>query len=451
MRSKSRPATLLAGLVTLSVVALAGCSSSTTPDASSSSAAPDKASIDEAMNTPTTLTYWSWVSDLDKEVALFEKKYPKIKIDVQNVGQGAAAYQKLRTALKSGEGAPDLAQIEFQYLSSFTLTKSLADLAPLGADEMKGDFPEWIWKQVSINNGVYAVPQDSGPMGNLYRSDILAKAGITDAPTTWDQYAADAATVKEKTGSYISNLAANEPGAFVGLLWQAGVKPFGYDGEKTVSISVNGSDSQKVYAYWQGLIQKDLISTDADFADSWYQGLAKGKYAGWLGAAWGPMFLQGTVADTSGKWSAAPLPQWSAGENASGNWGGSTTAVMATSQHAIAAYEFAKFLNTDPTSAMMLNTQQSLFPVTNAVLKDSAFTGAKSAFFNNQEVNKTFSDISPTINTDFEWLPFMDYVYSSFNETVGKAMTAKGDLSAAADTWQKDLETYAKQQGFTVK
>jgi multiple sugar transport system substrate-binding protein len=44
----------------------------------------------------------------------------------------------------------------------------------------------------------------------------------------------------------------------------------------------------------------------------------------------------------------------------------------------------------------------------------------------------------------------MDYAYSSFGDSVGKAIAAKGDLSAALDVWQKTLVDYGTQQGFEV-
>ena len=48
-------------------------------------------------------------------------------------------------------------------------------------------------------------------------------------------------------------------------------------------------------------------------------------------------------------------------------------------------------------------------------------------------MNELFSDISTTVDTEFQWLPFMDYVYSSCNETLGKAIAEKGDLAAGLD------------------
>ena len=438
----------LLGTTAAVALVLTGCGGAT-DSARTDPVAEDE--IQKALETPTELTFWTWVPDIDKEVALFEEAYPAIDVKVENVGQGLPHYQKLRSALEAGEGAPDVAQIEYQYIPSFVLPGSLLDLAPYGASDHADEYVDWAWNQVAPGEQVWAFPQDVGPMGNLYREDILAEAGITEAPETWAEYADAAKVVKDATGSYISNLGATQAGQMIGFFWQAGVKPFGYDGEETVSISVNSDKAKEVASYWSDLIAKDLISTDVDFNDQWYQGLANGKYAGWLTAAWGPVFLQGTAESTSGKWRAAPLPQWGAGENVSGNWGGSANAVMATTENPIAAYELAKFINTDKESAFLLATEQFLFPPQVSVLEDEAFVGQESEFYGGQKVNELFAEISTTVDTEFEWLPFMDYVYSSYEEVVGKVIADKGDIAAALDVWQDKLVSYAEDQGFTVE
>jgi multiple sugar transport system substrate-binding protein len=406
--------------------------------------------IDEALSTPTELTFWTWVPDIQNEVDLFEETYPAISVTVENVGQGADHYQQLRTVLLSGEGAPDVAQMEYQFIPSFLVTESLLDLTPYGAADLEGDYVPWVWEQVATGSGVWGIPQDTGPMGNLYRTDILEQAGVTEPPATWEEYADAAEAVRNSTDSYISNLAQNQAGQLVGLLWQAGVKPFGYDGAEGVTVNVNSPEAKEVMSYWQDLIQRDLVSVDADFNDNWYQGLANGKYAGWLTAAWGPVFLQGTAADTSGLWRAAPLPQWTAGESVSGNWGGSSDAVIATTENPIAAYELAKWINNDPSSTLMFATEQFLFPAQNDVLSDPAFLDLESEFFGGQRVNALFSEISATVDTEFEWLPYMEYAYTSFEETIGMAIAEKGDLAAGLDAWQDALVSYGEEQGFTV-
>jgi multiple sugar transport system substrate-binding protein len=451
MRSPRKAATALGALAVATLLVLTGCAPST---GSTGAAGPKKVTqsdIDKAMNTPTTLTFWTWVPNIQNEIDLFEKKYPKIKVNLVNTTGGAQHYPKLRSALKAGKGVPDVAQVELDYIPSFTQTKSLLDLTPYGGRGLGADYVDWVWNQVSNSAGVWGIPQDSGPLGTLYRDDLFKKAGLNGTPKTWADFATAAADVKKKTGSYITDLPGSDMFQMIGFFWQAGAKPFSYDGKKTVGIDLDSATDQKVVSYWQDLIDKNLVSTDADFNNDWYQGLSRGKYASWLVAAWGPVFLQGTAKNTSGKWRAGTLPQWNAGDNVSGNWGGSSDAVMSTTKNPIQAYELAKFINHDPQSTLMLANKQFLFPVKKATLTDPQFTGQKAAFYGGQQVNKTFAAISSTVDPKFDWLPFMDYVNSSYSTTLGKAIADHSDLKAALSAWQQQVVSYAKQQGFTVK
>jgi multiple sugar transport system substrate-binding protein len=409
-----------------------------------------QADIDKAMQKPTELTFWTWVPQIEKEVALFEKKYPAIKVNVVNAGR-AAHYTKLRTALKAGTGAPDVAQMEFQYIPTFSITKSLVDLRPYGAQAQMTKFVDWTVAQVTGAHGeIWAYPQDTGPMGMLYRKDLFDKYGIA-APKTWDDFAAAARKLHAADPKlFITNLASNSNGAWMGLLWQAGAKPFTTSGADAVTVNVNDATSKKVADYWGGLVKEGLVSTDAGFTDSWFQALNRGKYATWLAAAWGPVFLSGQAKSTSGLWRAAPMPQWDGSKPASGNWGGSTTAVIAGTKNPIAAAKFAEFINTDPESTKELATEQFLFPATKALLTDPAFVQEKPAFYGGQTVNKTFSDISTTVDTHFQWPPFLEQAASDWDETVGKSLADKSDTSSALDKWQSRVVTYAKNQGFKV-
>lgn len=409
-----------------------------------------QAQIDEAMNKDTTLTFWTWVPDIQNEVDLFEKKYPKVKVKLVNVGAGAPHYQKMRAAIQSGQGAPDVAQVEYQYIPSFTLGGNLLDIAPYGGTDIKGQYPEWVWSQVTKGEAVYGVPQDVGPMGLLYRDDLLKAADIA-VPTTWPDFAAAAEKYRAANPkAYFANLAPNDPGHFVSYLWQRGARPFAFDGEKTVTVNLASAEAKEVAQFWGDMVAKGVVSVDPDFNDSWYQGFSNGKYAAWPAAAWGPVFLQGTAKKTSGKWRAADLPQWDASKPASGNWGGSTDAVLKGSANPIAAAQLALFINTNKESALRLATEQFLFPPSNVILKDPAFADQELPFYGGQKVNEKFIQISDTVTPNFVWLPFMDFVYSNFTDTLGKAIADKTDLVAGLQKWQDGVAGYAKAQGFTV-
>ncbi|WP_029150343.1 ABC transporter substrate-binding protein [Microbacterium indicum] len=429
-------------------LSLISCAGGTTSDGTAA-AGPSQEEIDEALSTPTTIEFWSWVPDIQNEIDLFEAKYPDITVNLQNQGGATAQYQKLRAAIKSGD-VPDVAQIEFSFLPSFTITDSVLDLAPYGIADLEGDYAASAWSQVSTGDQVWGLPQDLGPTGLLYRTDLLEEAGV-EVPATWDEFAEAAATVKEKTGAYLTDLPGNSFSPILALLWQAGARPFGYDGDNTITLDFDSEEMQRVIGYWNDLIQQDLVATEPQLDDNWYQRMSRGDYASWLAAAWGPVFLQGTAANTTGLWAAAEMPQWDSSAPASGNQGGSADVVLADSDDAIVAAEFVKFLNHDEESTDMLATEQYLFPSLVATQENPEFREQELEFYDGQQVNDVFVGISDTVAADWQWLPFNDFASSSFKETLGAAITERTDLFAALDEWEQQLSDYAEQQGFTVE
>jgi multiple sugar transport system substrate-binding protein len=144
------------------------------------------------------------------------------------------------------------------------------------------------------------------------------------------------------------------------------------------------------------------------------------------------------------------LPQWDPNQVVSSNWGGSTDAVLKLSKNPIAASQFALFLNTNNESALKFANEQFLFPAMKEILTDPSFVNQESKFYGGQKVNEKFAQISGTVSPDFQWLPFMDYVYTNFNETLGKAFADKTDAVAGLQAWQDACAKFAKDQGFTV-
>lgn len=398
---------------------------------------------------PVTLTFWSWVPNLQSEVDLFENSHPNIKIKLENAGQSAAEYTKLETSLKANSGAPDVVQIELSHLPEFILTNKLVDLTQYGANDVKNDYVSWVWSQVTQGGKVYAIPQDSGPMGMLYRKDIFAQYHLS-VPKTWAEFAQDAETLhKANPKIYLTDFPTNDPAQFEAFAAQAGSRPFKVSGT-TVSVAVNDAGALKIANYWNPLINDKSVATAPDFTNDWYAGLGNGTYATWLTAGWGPVFLSGVAAKSAGKWAVAPLPQWNAGDTVSANWGGSTDAVTTQSQHPKEAAEFATWLNHDPASTLMLAQKQFLFPVLTSTLDNSAID-TPSAFFGGQKINDVFSAASKQIDTTYQWSPFESYVDNELQNQVAAAASGKYTLAQGLQNLQTSTVTYAKNQGFTVK
>jgi multiple sugar transport system substrate-binding protein len=396
-----------------------------------------------------TLTLWSWLPNMQKEVDLFERAHPNIKVQYVNAGQGAAHYTKMRTALKAGAGLPDVAQVEFYMLPSFRLVNALADLAPLGADKIAGDYIPWTWQQVSSGGKVYGIPWDSGPIGLLYREDILDKYQITP-PTTWEEFADSAARLsKDAKDVFLGDVMLNNSSWMYGCFWQAGWNPFKVEGTK-ISIAFNDAAAKKVATYWQKLIDAKAVDIMPSYTTEWYTAYDRGRYATWFIAAWGPVFLSQFAKSSAGLWRAAPPPQWETGKYVSANMGGSTLAVTTQSKHPKEAAELAMWLMNDPTPTDMFVTQQFLFPTMKSILDSPSFANTTNAFYGGQKVDEVFIESAKHVDRVIEWSPFQDYVNAQLIAEMTAAGAGKGTLVQALDRVQDNLVKYAKMQGFTI-
>jgi multiple sugar transport system substrate-binding protein len=398
-----------------------------------------------------TITVWAWTPGTEEAAKMFEKAHPNIKVKLQNVGQGPPHYRKVRTVLKSGKGLPDVIHMEFQFIPSFTLTKSLLDMTPYLPDNFMSNYPEWIQKQIQVDKGIYGVPWDTGPLGFIYREDLVKKAGIKTPIETWDEFAAAAEKYHKKfPKSYLVNMPGGQTGQWLGLFWQNGARPFTTDPEN-FKADLTDPKIKQVTEFWDKLYANGSISHDADFTDAWYQGFAKDRYAGWLSAAWGPIFLQDYTKNSKGKWRAQALPQWEAGQKVSGNWGGSTLAVLKESTHKAAAVEFARWILTEKEPVEMFSFERFLFPPQNFMLQNQQWLDKKYPFYGGQQVNKTYAEMADAVDKGWEWDPIHEYVATTGDAIKGKSVDQGKGATPALQPWKDSVDKYAKQQGLTVK
>jgi multiple sugar transport system substrate-binding protein len=437
-KMKIVPVMLLAALF---LGTLAACG-----DSSASSAVPGSGSGQSA-NGQITLNFWTWVQGIDKAAADYNKLHPNIHVNVVNVGGGPNEYNKLYTTIKANN-EPDLAQIEYQYVPSFETTGALLDLSKYGANAVKDQFVPWTWSQVSLGDSVYAIPQDTGPLVLYYRADLFQKYNIP-VPTTWAEYADAAAKLHAADpNAYITDFPAREPGWFNGLVWQAGGQMFSIDGQSW-KVAINNPNAQKVASYWQELISKKLVKTEPDFADAWYHDLGNGTIATWLSAAWGVGTIKPNAPQTAGKWRVARLPQWQAGQNIDGNWGGSTTVVFKDTKHPKEATDFAMWLNTDKQGVEEMIKGNAIYPACLAQL-DSPLVNGPQDFFGNQNVGTVFKDGSEHVNVNYQWGPTINQVYSDFGDYFAGVVNDQDTLPNALDTIQQNTILFMQSQGFNV-
>jgi len=400
-----------------------------------------------ASSGPVTLSYWAWIPGMDKQVALFNQSHPNIHVNLFNVGSGPTEYDKLYTTIKANN-TPDVAEVEYQLLPTFETTGSLLDMSSYGAASVKNQFVSWTWSQVTLGNAIYAIPQDTGPMGMFYRADIFQKYHLP-VPTTWAQYADDAAKLHAaNSNEYIADFPPKNPGEFAGLAWQAGARWFGINGQSW-KVSINDAPTQQVATYWQGLLSKKLVKTEPDFANAWYHDLQTGSLATWLTGEWGAGIIPQNAPQSSGKWRVAPLPQWQAGQTANGNWGGSSSVVFKDSKHPKEATEFAEWISNNEQSAELEFKGAGAYPALQSSL-DSATVNSALPFYGNQVINQVFKQVAPQVNVNFLWGPTMNQVYTDMGNNFANAVNGQGTLTDALNATQQSTITFMRKQGFSI-
>ena len=132
-----RMTTAVAGAAAISL--LAACSSggsssstgggTTSSPASTASASPTVTVVAGSCSpNATKVLFWAWVPGMGRAVTEFNKTHPNICVTQEDVGAGNPEYVAITNALKAGSGAPDVAEIEFDELPSFEVTKNVVNL-----------------------------------------------------------------------------------------------------------------------------------------------------------------------------------------------------------------------------------------------------------------------------------------------------------------------------------
>lgn len=402
-----------------------------------------------------TLTWWDWGTNDQAVVNTFEKQYPTIHVIARNVGAGAPEYTKLLTAIKAGSGAPDVVQIEYERLPQFIATGGLRDLAPLGTNRYRSSFLPWTWNQVSQGKSVYAIPVDSGPTALFYNSKIFTTYGLT-VPTTWGAFQADAVKL-HKANPHLS-MSWFDPTAgtwFLSLAWAAGAHPFAQTGGNSWRIDLASPQMEKVANLWGQMLQKGYVQPVAAFTADWSKALASGQYAAFVGAAWSPSYQLAPYLKPGTGWKAAPLPQWSSGSFATGNWGGSTYAVTTQSQHAAAALQFAAWLNTSQQGIRWNvlpadKAGRGVWPTDNAALDNQQLLNQPVPILDGQRVGTLFAQAARAVDTGFQWSPWTTYFDDRYSAEAAKAIKGQETWNQALTNMQTAVSQFAQQQGYTV-
>ncbi|MGH2514951.1 MAG: extracellular solute-binding protein, partial [Ktedonobacterales bacterium] len=200
-------------------------------------------------------------------------------------------------------------------------------------------------------------------------------------------------------------------------------------------VGINSPASLQVTNYWQNLLNQGLVSTAADFSNDWATGLDKGTIASWVSAVWGQGVIPGDAKDMTGKWAAAPMPQWTAGANVTAMWGGSAISVIGGTKHPAEAAEFAQWYLTN-TQSLAIGVQQIGWYPANLQARSTAVNAA-SAYYGNQVVDQIF--VNETVQPGWLFPPDLTSVTNLQGDDFGAAVANHTSLSDALSNLQGQI------------
>ncbi len=393
---------------------------------------------------PVTLTYWTWAPAVPDAVAVWNEQNPDIQVKVEQPAGADDIIAKVLAAQRAGEG-PDIFAAEYQKVPNLVVSGAGYDISSL-VDGFRDDFSDSVWDLVTVNNGVYGVPQDTGPMVYLYRSDIFEQNGWTP-PTTWDEYAALAAEIKTVLpGSYLGGY-PDDGSTLAAYAQPLGAQWWSTDGESW-SVDISGPETTRVAEFWEPLVRDGLIDTTHFFTPEWNTMMNDGTILSWAAGAWAPGTIASVAPDTAGDWKIAKLPSWD-GETQVGLMGGSSAMVGATTKHAEAAVKFLSWLNGSDEGSSLL-AEGGLFPA--SIAGQEALTSLPVPdMVSGQSDFWTLAAEIASDTASFTWGPNVQIAFDTWGDSVRAAVqngTPFADaLAATQDAVVRDLTT----TGFTVK
>lgn len=308
------------------------------------------------------ITVWSWntaAEALDMLVPDFNKKYPDVKVNVINMGNGDVYDKTLAGCAAGGTDLPDVVTIENSEaeIQWAQFPDCFSNLKDFGVDKYIDKFPAFKWTELMAGGGIYSLPWDSGPTVVFYRRDIYEQAGVDPASIkTWDDFIEAGKKILAATDGKVKMVTmgnADDDGWFRALANQEACSYFDNAGEK---VTINQPGCVKALEMIKKMIDAGIVAL-GDWGGQ-IQNVKTGAVASAYFGGWYEGTIRSNAPELSGKWGIYEAPAVEAGGVRAANWGGSSLAIPSTSKNKEAAWAYIEYaLTTDEGQISMLKNR----------------------------------------------------------------------------------------------
>ena len=305
-------------------------------------------------------------------IPAWKKLHPTVDIKVIS-RQFNDHHTAMTTALSTSVYLPDVMALEVGYVGRFAQGGGLEDLSrePYGIGKFASRYVPYAYQQGSNRAGaVLAAPTDIGPGTLLYRTDILARAGVTETELTasWESYVASGIKIKASTGAYLMAHARD----IKDIAIRTGIQPGeGLYFDKQSRVLVNSPRFLRAFELARQVRQNRLDAKVSPWSTEWTEGFKRGTLATQMSGSWLAGHLNNWLAPaTKGLWRAAQLPEgsWAA-------YGGTFLSLPRNSApgRKLLAWELIQMLTLDRKMQLAAFKSQDAFPALLAAQDDEFF------------------------------------------------------------------------------
>ena len=294
-------------------------------------------------------------------IPAWKRLHPTVGIKVVS-RQFSDHHTAMTTALSTSFYLPDVMALEVGYVGRFAQGGGLDDLAkaPYNIQQFQSRWVPYAYQQATSRKGaVVAAPTDIGPGTLLYRADVLAKAGVSEAELTrsWESYVATGARIKAATGAYLMAHARD----MKDIVIRTGIQPGeGLYFDQQSKVLVTSPRFVRAFELARQVRQQKLDAKVGAWSNEWSEGFKRGTIATQMTGAWLAGHLNNWLApNTKGQWRAAQLP-----EGAFAAYGGTFFAIPrgTPAKHKLLAWQFIQLMTLDRDVQLAAFKSQDAFP-----------------------------------------------------------------------------------------
>ncbi|MCU1507023.1 MAG: multiple sugar transport system substrate-binding protein [Microbacteriaceae bacterium] len=358
----------------------------------------------------------------------FATKYEKtsgVKLDLQIINWNDLDQQS-STMVQTGNPPDILNENAYASYAADGLLYSADEVLPAAT---KADIIPAFVKSGTYQGKFYGMPDLSSARALFYNKDLFAAAGIAKAPTTWDEFTADAKKVNALGGGvvgYAQPLGPEEAQAELAI-W---LFNNGGDFKKNGKWTLNSPENVKTLEFMKGLSVTDKVTQNnpgsTNRTDGAFPLFEQGK-AGMI-VGFGPLQSALDTQFTSVNYGIAPMPT---GDNAAPQTYGVTDYLMSFkkkgNQDAVKAF-YKLYYSPDEVNSWI--KAEGFLPVTTSGLASFASDPKLKVYLD------TLPNIHLTPTDDPEW----DKIGQTIKQNIGLAVAPGGDVKKFLDDLQAQAE-----------